>query len=375
MRRFTGLLLLCAVVLATSFPAQAHNPSDSYLLLDATQADSSVISGRWDIALRDLSYAIGLDADGNGKLTWGEVRQRHPAIASYALSHLSVHNAGKKCTLTPVKQAISRHTGENYTALYFKARCTQPVEKLAITYSLFFNLDPTHRGLLQLKTDNQAYSSVLSPGDPVFRLQQAIASPWRILVDFLWNGIWHIWIGYDHVAFLLLLLLPAVLQRRNKRWEPKPALKPALWEVAAIVTSFTLAHSITLSLSALGIIILPVQFIEMAIAATVVVTGLHNLFPVGIRYRWTIAFAFGLIHGFGFANVLRELGLQGSNLAITLFAFNIGVELGQLTIVLVFVPLAYLLRRTMLYRYGILPVGSLVISILAGWWFIQRAMS
>ncbi|HET9679875.1 MAG TPA: HupE/UreJ family protein, partial [Gammaproteobacteria bacterium] len=251
--KIIGRLLMATVGVLLAMPVSAHNPSDSYLTLDVAP-DSNVIEGRWDIALRDLDYAIGLDADGNGALTWGEVRQRHNAIAAYALSHLSVTNAGQTCTLNPVRQAVAEHTGENYTALQFQAQCENPIKKLAVDYSLFFNLDPTHRGLLRVDADNEIYRDVLSPSDSVWQLQTAIDSPWNSFVNFLWQGVWHIWIGYDHIAFLLLLLLPAVLERRNGYWQAKPGLKPALWEVAAIVTSFTVAHSITLTLAALNIV-------------------------------------------------------------------------------------------------------------------------
>ncbi len=140
-----------------------------------------------------------------------------------------------------------------------------------------------------------------------------------------------------------------------------------------MVTAFTLAHSITLSLAALQVISLPSRLVESAIAASVVVAALNNLRGTIERRRWVMAFVFGLVHGFGFASVLADLGLPQGALVLALVGFNFGVELGQLAIVVAFVPLAFRLRRTRFYRRGVLILGSLLVALTAGWWLIQRA--
>ena len=142
-----------------------------------------------------------------------------------------------------------------------------------------------------------------------------------------------------------------------------------------VVTAFTVAHSITLSLAALGVISLPSRLTESAIAASVVLAALNNVHPVVYGGRWIIAFAFGLIHGFGFASVLTDLGLPQGSLLLALVAFNLGVELGQLAIVAVFLPVAYALRDTRLYRLGILIGGSLLVAAIAAVWLIERAFN
>jgi len=123
------------------------------------------------------------------------------------------------------------------------------------------------------------------------------------------------------------------------------------------------------------VVSLPSRAVEATIAASVVVAALNNVFPVFTKRLWAVAFAFGLIHGFGFASVLADLGLPKDALALTLVGFNLGVEAGQLAIVALFLPLAYALRRTVLYRQGVRIGGSLLIALLAGIWFAERAFN
>ncbi|MEY3251178.1 MAG: hypothetical protein RL227_151, partial [Pseudomonadota bacterium] len=188
----------------------------------------------------------------------------------------------------------------------------------------------------------------------------------------------HIWIGFDHVLFLLALLLPAVGRWHQRRWQPVPRLRDAVVDVLGVVTAFTVAHSITLSLAALGLVSLPSRLVESVIAASVVLAALNNLrqprVPPRARVRIGIAFGFGLLHGFGFASVLADLGLPSGALVLALLGFNVGVELGQIAIVAVFLPLAYALRQTGFYRTGVLRIGSLLIAALAGLWLVERAL-
>jgi hypothetical protein len=189
------------------------------------------------------------------------------------------------------------------------------------------------------------------------------------------EGVWHIWIGFDHILFLVALLLPAVASRVQGKWQALPAFKPAFWSVLKIVTAFTVAHSITLSLATLGVISLPSRWVESIIAFSVVVAALNNIFPLFSERRWAMAFLFGLIHGFGFATVLADLGLPQNALILALVGFNLGVECGQLAIVAGFLPLAFFLRHTWFYRRVVLFGGSILIAILAAVWLAERAFN
>lgn len=346
----------------------AHKASDSYLTLDLT---TTPISGQWSIALRDLETAVGLDSNYDGAITWGEVRRQHHAIADYALNHLQVYSGGQACQLLPAAQLVDQLSDGAYTVLPFNADCSANSE-LSLRYGLLFTLDPSHRGLLRVIYPESEFSAVFSPDQPELILPARQPNNWQTVRDYWQEGVWHIWLGFDHVLFLLALLLPSVLWYQQGHWHYAHSLRRVLYDVAAIVTAFTLAHSITLSAAVLGWVSLPSRWVESVIALSVVLAALNNLWPVLRSKRWLIAFGLGLIHGFGFASVLTDLGLPTEALLLALLAFNLGVESGQLAIVTVFVPLAYLLRQHWLYRRAILQAGSLLIALLACGWFWQR---
>ena len=384
MMRKCGLLpiILAAWVCCVSLPAQAHKPSDSYLTLNVQEQQ---IDGQWDIALRDLDFAIGLDADGNGELTWDEVRAKHKEIAAYALARLSVSSDSALCPATVREQLIDDHTDGAYSVLRFTALCADKVRTLAVEYRLLFDVDPQHKGLLRLQHREQTSTAIFSPDTAHQRFELTSASRFMQFIDYGREGVWHIWKGFDHILFLLSLLLPAVLVPRAKGaaaqpgliggWRPVDAFKPAFWQVFQIVTAFTIAHSITLSLAALGVITLPTRLTESAIALSVILAALNNLYPLFQRRRWMVAFSFGLIHGFGFASVLADLGLPRDALLVALVGFNVGVEVGQLVIVSAFLPSAFMLRRTGFYQWLVFVGGSGLICLLATGWFIERALN
>jgi hypothetical protein len=363
------ILFLIAWIFLT-IPAWAHKPSDSYLSLSV---ENDHIEGQWDIALRDLADAIGLDSDGDGQLTWREVRTKHDEIRAYALSRLTLEADRQTCATQLLEQLIDHHTDGAYSVLRFRADCGDPIERLAVDYRLLFDIDAQHKGLLRLAQGGQISTAIFSRESPVQEFSAAKRSRWNESIQFIREGIWHIWLGFDHVLFLLALLLPAVLIRVNGRWQAVTDFSSVCWNVVSIVTAFTLAHSLTLTLAALDIIRLPSRIVESTIAASVVLAGLGNLYPTMMNRRWMIAFGFGLIHGFGFAAVLTDLGLPHDSLLLDLVSFNVGVEIGQLAIVAAFLPLAYLIRRSWTYPKLVLNGGSLAVIAIALVWFTERA--
>lgn len=369
-------ILLLALLLQS--PVWAHKPSDSYLTLRAGSSNNVEI--RWDIALRDLDYVLQIDRDDNGDLTWGEVRQRAGDITRLATERLSITAAGKPCNMVSTADLqLDKHSDGTYAVLSLNAQCALLGAPLKASYSLLFDVDPSHRGLVQWivpgATGTQAVTQALVFGTESAEQTLALTpvSAWQTLRQYAVDGTWHIWIGYDHILFLLSLLLPAVLVRRAGQWDPAPTLKGAFLEVLKVVTAFTLAHSITLSLAALQIISLPSRLVESVIAASVVIAALNNLRGTIDKKRWVMAFVFGLIHGFGFASVLADLGLPQGALVLALIGFNVGVEVGQLCIVALFLPVAFWLRSSRFYRIGVLTGGSIIVALLAFWWLIQRA--
>jgi len=369
MRLLVLVLLLSVWVTA---PADAHKPSDAYLALSV---EGDHVTGQWDIALRDLDFAIGLDADGNGEITWGEVKAKHKEIAAYALARLRIAADGASCSTTVREHLIDNHSDGAYEVMRFSADCPAAPEVLTIKYTLLFDLDPQHRGLLRLEEQGRTHTAIFSPEHDTWRLEGHSVALGRQFFEYFRTGVWHIWTGFDHILFLCSLLLPVVLERGRGRWQAVTTFHPAFFEVLRIVTAFTIAHSITLSLAVLGFITLPSRLIESTIAASVVIAALNNLYPLIEKRLWIVAFLFGLVHGLGFANVLTDLALPKPALAVSLVSFNLGVEAGQLAIVAAFLPLAYLTRRSWLYPRLVVGAGSLGIAAVASVWLIERSLN
>ncbi|MEA2078983.1 MAG: HupE/UreJ family protein [Pseudomonadota bacterium] len=367
-----AVLVACLLLLYLPV-ASAHKPSDSYLVL---QMGGEIMKGQWDIALRDLEYALGIDTDNNREITWGELRSSHDRIADYAFSRLMVRSSSDNpCILTPMNQLmVDRHSDGAYAVLRFILDCPGTSDVHSLDYDLFFDLDPSHRGLLRIDYPSTVQTAVLSPDRPRIELDPITRSSARQFAEYWWEGIVHIAIGYDHILFLLTLLLPAALWRQNGRWRGLDSFRSVLSEAAAIVTAFTIAHSITLSAAASGSIVVPSRWVESAIAATVLLVALNNLYPLASGRRWLLAFCLGLIHGFGFASVLRDLGLPSETLMLALLGFNLGVETGQLAMVAAFLPIAFLFRGTPFYHRIVVPFGSATVAAVAMLWMLQRSI-
>jgi hypothetical protein len=358
-------LLVAAGLMLLGASAAAHQPSDAYLTLEVGEPG---IDGRWDIALRDLEQAIGLDRDQDGRITWGEVRQREAEIAAYALARLELASA-TACETAPGSLGLDRHGLNSYAVLRFTAVCPTPLAELNIGYRLLFDLDRSHRGLLNVAWAGTSSTAVLGPETGTLHLESGQPPRWSVLASYVQEGFRHILIGYDHILFLLALLL-SVMLRLARGGED---MRRALVELVAVVSAFTIGHSITLALAALGVVDPPSRVVESLIAASVVLAALNNVLPVVQRRIWLIALSFGLIHGFGFAGVLRELGLPDHGLIVALFGFNVGVELGQLAIVVLFVPLVLGIQRLDLYPRLLMRLGSSAIAATALLWLLERA--
>ena len=372
LRRVFVILLLALLAL----PAAAHKPSDSYLRITET---SGTLQVSWDLALRDLELLVGLDADGDGAITWGELRRQRDAIAAAALSRLTLSRGGVPVPTTLADLRVDHHSDGAYAVLDLDLDAGPlPDAPLRVRYDLLFDDDPTHRGLILYTGAAGTRTHILSPARREVELDPTSApGAWATFADYVVEGVWHIWIGFDHILFLVSLLLTAVWTRYAlpppERWEPADTLRPALLAVLRLVTVFTLAHTLTLWLSVAEIVTLPSRWVEATIAASIVVAAVHNLKPVLPLPGWLIALVFGLIHGFGFAGVLMDLGLSDSNLAVSLLGFNLGVELGQLAIVAALFPGLFALRATAFYRNIVVRGGSGAIIVIALIWVVERA--
>jgi hypothetical protein len=388
-----------------SLPAFAHKESDAYLNLRTDPTNDHVLKGQWDIALRDLDFAIGIDSNRDGAITWGEVQAHRAEIERYALARLTIKGDGLTCAMQPTGQKIDDHTDGAYAVILLDAVCDKEIpSKLTVVYHLFQDVDPYHRGIITIHTATTTAGAVLGPENPTTSLDLRNPDRWGQFRSFVTDGIWHIWTGIDHLLFILSLLLPAVLIRRRDdtrdwrgsgrglfagtagigalasarpgigyHWEAVDAWWPAFLDIIKVISAFTVSHSVTLTLAVLGIVDLPSRLVESGIALSVIVAAGNNLYPIVRQRVWLLAFAFGFIHGLGFASALSGLQLPPLAMAASLGGFNVGVEIGQEAVVLLVMPIAFLLRYTVFYQKVVMRWGSILIIIVAAGWLIQRA--
>lgn len=349
----------------------AHTPNETYL---SVRLDATNLTLRWDVALRDLHQGMGLDAREVPKIHPAELQRREEALALDVASALAIRANSNALTLEVTDYTTLPLNGVEYARLILVAGglVVRP-EVVEIDAAAVFRVDTNMHGLLRLEHGGRMDAVAFDRNQPTHRFElsqnEGALRRWG---TFIWEGVWHIWIGFDHILFLVALLLPSVLWREGGRWVVADDFRAALVNVIKIVTAFTVAHSVTLSLAALGVVSLPSRLIESVIAVSVALAAANNLWPVTRGKSWMMAGAFGLIHGFGFASVLGDLGLESGSLAVALAGFNIGVELGQLAIVSVFLPVAFALRRTWFYRAIAFQTGSVLVIVMALVWMAER---
>jgi hypothetical protein len=377
---------LCAILLfLAALPAYAHKGSDAYWTL---RASGPVVSGRVDVALKDLDVLVGLDADGDGKVTWGEVKARDAVLRTTLGAALTLtqavgspsprpspprgEGARDTCAIELGAFSVVAHSDGMYLSVPVTARCPAEVSELEVKYALLFDVDAQHRGLLSVSGETGGNWTAFTNNRRTQTLTfTSIGGGEQTGLAFL-QGVHHIAIGWDHLCFLFALLLPSVLRRAGTDWVPRPAFKPTLLDVTKVVTAFTVAHSLTLALAAFGLVTPNAKWVEVAIAVSVALAAFNNLVPFVPETRWSLAFSLGLMHGFGFVSAIRDLGAAGPSLWLSVLGFNLGVEAGQLGIVALFVPLAWLLRAKPAYRSVLMPLGSALILGVALWWTAQR---
>jgi hypothetical protein len=362
--------LVCAVICAFAAPsAFAHDPSRSLLTLEV---DGTALHGRLDASLRDLEDAVGLDADGDAAITWGEVETRSTDIARYASSRLSLQADGVACQLELTPRAVDQHGGATFAVINLDGACAAAPRTVRVTYGLLFDVDPAHRALLEIRSGGASTTAVLSAERPAFEAEVANLSPWTSFARFVTEGVWHIWHGYDHLAFVTLLVLPIVLGAARRGSRERTSVRETVTSIAGVITAFTAAHSLTLALGTLGVISVPARAVESAIALSVLVAALLNVLPSVPKLGAKLAFGFGLVHGLGFASALGDLGANGAGVAVSLAGFNVGVELGQIAVVAVGLPLLFAVRGYWFGRAAVNYACSTACGVLAMVWLAQR---
>ena len=346
-------MLALALVLAP-LAAAAHKTNLSTSAIEVRGRDVSYVL---TVSAHDLAVAVGIETDLIAPLPRAEFEGRAAAIDGYIRQRLTIHGDDRVCPPDPIAIDYARLPQDLIFRLTF--RCPAAFDRLLVSYLVFFDIDANHRGIGVIDTGTGREQFLFDPAITEIEVEVAAPlSPKPFLeraTRFTVLGIEHIATGYDHLLFLIALLI----------------VSARFLHLVKVVTAFTLAHSITLSLAWFEIVDLPSRLVESLIALTIAYVAAENLFGRGFNRRWMLAFGFGLVHGLGFYAVLRELDLGGGGAITPLFSFNLGVEIGQLAVVAVFFPLlAWAFSRAWYGRA--MQTASLAIFAVAGFWFVQR---
>ncbi|WP_111611018.1 HupE/UreJ family protein [Algoriphagus yeomjeoni] len=367
---------------------EAHRPNQNYIYLSIYegQMDCRVELKKSDIKeVFNYDFAHGAIPDKNNP--------KVQAIIKYLTDHLQFNSVNGDHALTFTELGLLQLKDDDFLLFNFKVENMDTVpSELEVYDQIFVEELSSHESLLHIERNwktgvlaNESLPSLIfgtsNPNQTLDIEEGSVLTGFLAMVK---SGVYHIWIGLDHILFLIALLIPSVIVYRPKdpkrRWlgikytdfEPEKSFKIALISVVKIITIFTLAHSVTLSLAALELVNLPSRLVESIIAISIGMAAFHNIVPFLNKKEWLIILIFGLFHGFGFASVLAEQSRGGEYLVYSLVGFNIGVELGQLAIILIAFPILFLLSRVKLY-YIIVVGFSLLLIAISTYWIIERA--
>lgn len=387
MKRLLTVLGLILLLWVPDADAKKHDRGQSYVYF-RIHGDSVVV--RVEITAEHLNEALGLAiATGEGvprDTVLAHAGRNIDAIRAYIAEQLTLRipDGPELSTRFRDLDLLRVERFGDFVQLSYDVNGFDTIpDRFEVTYTAMFEVDSQHRNMVLVEHDwrsstfnnesNVAFT--LKPSDPSGILDLTGSSVMSGFAGMVGFGIEHILIGFDHILFLLALILPSVLYWEDRTWKPETRFRTAFINIVKIVTFFTLAHTITLSLAALKVIALPSILVESIIAASIAVAALHNLNPRFFRYEWLIAFVFGLFHGFGFAGLLEPLGLGREYTLLTLLGFNLGVEIGQVLIIAAVFPVLFFLRKWSLYRPLVLRAGSVALIAIALFWFVERAFS
>ena len=369
---------LCLLVAAgAAVESAAHNAGNSYLYL---QIYPDSISGRFEIALSDFNPALGFSGT-ELEITADNLDQRIGFLQTYFLEHVSISDDQGPLSIDFTTHELLNTEG-GYVLMPFNLGGLDRVpETLSFEYSVLFDEDSAHRGFLLVEhnwatgtfANENRVSLVFGPGSRHQVFDLTSSGRLRGFLALVHLGAEHMVLGLDHVFFLMALLLTVALRRKEGVWQPLEAPRPALWNVLTIVTAFAAAHAVALTLAALGLLRLPEALVETMIAASTTLAALNILFPLFRGRIWWIVFGLSLFHGMGFAGGLMDLGVLDEHLGLSVVAFNIGIEIGQIVIVAVMLPLLFAVRRLELYRKVFLKVAAVGLILVSGVWVIERA--
>lgn len=373
--RFVVLVLLAlAIVFGPTTAALAHQGEQSYLYLDF--GDSLV--ARMQMPFEDVAEALGAEIAGSDAEIAEAIDRHTEQLRRYARDHFDI--GSETALFAKTYTGIGRFADTDYVEVAFKIETDGAIpETLVVDLDPFFDSIPDRDALLLIANDWER-GVVDNEGEHLLRFTPDVrtqtfrlgeSSSWQNFTSSISAGLDHIRTGPDHILFILALLLPSVLAWTSK-WEPARGFGSSMWRVTKTMTMFTLAHSVTFSLAGIGLLPTPPsQLTEAIIALSIAATAIHNLRPVFRDREWIIALVFGLFHGFGFASLVQALDVGVQTQLVSLAGRNIGIEIGQLVVVLFVFPALFLLRRTTWYL-PLLRLACIALIIASIGWMAER---
>ncbi|MFM7698076.1 MAG: HupE/UreJ family protein [Limnohabitans sp.] len=376
--------LLVTSFFSLSLSTFAHQTGNSYLTITEKQSQLQI---DLDFIVRDLDNLLQSPTLTDTPVpvptaaatpTPEQLLGLQPSITQVIQESLGVQLNEQAQTLAFVSQTVVlRNDGLYVRQRFVSTNIPSSIQFVVVRYSFFNQNDKLGRAFFKLQLGKDEISSVFDSSTPIQRFALGDSKRWSTIGLFTLEGAWHIWGGPDHLLFLLTLLLPGLmLLHRTTATSDTDAhgTQTAGLFALKVITAFTVAHSITLLASVLDVISLPSHWIESAIALSIMISAGLNLQSRIQWSQWKLALFFGLIHGMGFANGLRELGLSPTYFIETVLAFNIGVELGLIAAVLaVGIPII-LMAKTAQFKQLFMTYGSWGVLLVSGMWLVQRLM-
>ena len=348
------------ILLLLARTAAAHQTSVKYVDVTIDDARAAITV---KVAPGDVTEALGLPAD--AKPSVGDA-VRAPAVAPYVAHWIAVTSYGRACTADAPRAAPD--VDGKFVAVTWSSVCAGvPTE---LDFHAFFAVDQRHVAIVHVEPTGR--DAIVRADAPVLVLREKPS-----LLAWVREGMDHIYTGRDHISFVLALLLVVMLARKpeTRDWHLRTPVK-TLRSTATVITAFTIAHSVSLIAASLGWVHLPSRFVESMIAASIAYTAVEDVVRPDVPWRFYLTFGFGLVHGLGFASTLAVL-LPPSGVIVPLLCFNLGVEIGQLTIVVLALPVFYVVARLLgagVYRRTLMPAISAGIFALGTLWLVERVL-
>ena len=362
--RWAALVIAFITWIIAGPTALSHNPDTSYAVVEILE-DRVELKLTYDLSA--LSKIVKSDDDNDGRVTRGELQRHLPELEKFFSTHIDLEIPSEPRSLgesqgfiwpREVGDTIAEkdfHSVSSLIGFRFQKRCTDMPEDVSLTFRFFPVLGQRHSVLARFIHEGKETEVVFNQFEPEFLFDTGRQTPvWRRLLKFCRLGIEHVLLGFDHLCFLAALVVVGSFR-----------------DLLKIITAFTIAHSVTLCMAALHVVSLPTRLVETAIAGTIIYVAVENILCGTRRRRWALAGVFGLVHGFGYAAALETLGMPEEGLMRCLLAFNVGVEAGQLSVIICFVPIMAAVQRSV-QRKWVIKSFSAALAMVGCAWFVDR---